>query len=62
MKAGLGGGGGCRGEGETQPAEARLLRVMTQWREGGGWLGARAQRRCFVCGALLHIKPNRRPN
>lgn len=36
MKAGLGAGG--RGEGETQPSEARLLRVMAQWREVGGWL------------------------
>lgn len=31
-----GGGGGCVCEGETQPSEALLARVMAQWRDGGG--------------------------
>lgn len=61
MKAGwVGGGVGVKGKHSRQ--RLRLLRVMAQWREGGEWVGARLQRRCFVCGALLHIKPNRRPN
>lgn len=34
MKAVVGGVGVC--EGETQPSEALLARVMAQWRDGGG--------------------------